>query len=92
MASHDADSALRVCRRSGYSATRLGEDVVRVLDALKLREAVLVEHSVAGEELSAVGATNSNRIVGLIYLDAAWDRTYSPSQEPSREHHQSRND
>jgi len=35
-----------------YSADRLGEDVLAVIDALKLNRPVLVGHSVAGEELS----------------------------------------
>src|SRR5580700_11160465 len=40
---------------SGYSADRLGDDVLAVLDGLKLDRPVLVGHSVAGEELSSVG-------------------------------------
>jgi pimeloyl-ACP methyl ester carboxylesterase len=63
----------------GYTPARLGNDVVQVLDALKLHQAVLAGHSVDGEELSVVGARDSNRIAGLIYLDGAWDRTFSYS-------------
>jgi len=63
--------------RTGYQAARLGEDVYQVLIALKLNGAVLAGHSVAGEELSAVGARHSDKIAGLIYLDAASDRTAS---------------
>ena len=33
---------------SGYSADRLGDDVLAVLDALKLERPVLVGHSIAG--------------------------------------------
>jgi non-heme chloroperoxidase len=66
---------------SGYAAARLGNDVLQVLNALKLDRPVLVGHSVAGEELSAVGAQHSDRIAGLIYLDAAWDRTYSAPRD-----------
>ncbi len=70
---------------SGYTASRLADDVVRVLDVMKIDEGVLVGHSVAGEELSAVGARYADRIAGLIYLDAAWDRTYSaPKEEQDR--------
>ena len=44
---------------SGFSATddpagRLGDDVVAVIDALKLKKPVLVGHSIAGAELSSV--------------------------------------
>jgi pimeloyl-ACP methyl ester carboxylesterase len=56
----------------------LANDVLRVLDALKLRRPVLVGHSVAGEELSSIGARKPDRVSGLIYLDAAWDRSYVP--------------
>src|SRR5580700_10422781 len=34
---------------AGYSADRLGDDVLEVLDALKLEKPVLVGHSIAGE-------------------------------------------
>lgn len=67
--------------KSGYTASRLADDVLHVLDALKLDRPVLVGHSVAGEELSSIGARYSHRIGGLIYLDAAWDRTYVPPKE-----------
>lgn len=62
--------------KTGYSAESLANDVLRVLDALRLERPVLVGHSVAGEEMSSIGARYSNRIAALIYLDAAWDRTY----------------
>lgn len=38
-------------------------------------------HSVAGAELSSIRARGSNRVAALIYLDAAWDRTYVPPQD-----------
>jgi hypothetical protein len=42
---------------------------------------VLVGHSVAGEELRSIGARRSDLIAGLIYLDAAGDRTYSSPKD-----------
>src|SRR5580692_5424641 len=39
-----------------YSGDRLGDDVVAVMDALKIKRPVLVGHSIAGAELSSVGA------------------------------------
>src|SRR5882762_3206343 len=64
-----------------YSADRLGDDVLAVLDALKLNRPVLVGHSIAGEELSSVGTRHPEKVAGLIYLDAAggfayYDRTH----------------
>jgi pimeloyl-ACP methyl ester carboxylesterase len=57
---------------TGYSADRLGDDVLAVLDALKLDRPVLVGHSIAGEELSSVATRHPGRVAGLIYLDAAY--------------------
>jgi non-heme chloroperoxidase len=56
---------------SGYTANRLGDDVLAVLDSLKLSKPVLAGHSIAGEELSSVGSRRPDRVAGLIYLDAA---------------------
>ena len=56
---------------SGYSADRLGDDVLAVMDFLQLNRPVLVGHSMAGEELSSVGSRHPEKVGGLIYLDAA---------------------
>jgi non-heme chloroperoxidase len=60
----------------GYSADRLGDDVLAVLDELKLDRPVLVGHSIAGEELSSVGSRHPERVAGLIYLDAGYSYAY----------------
>jgi non-heme chloroperoxidase len=60
---------------SGYTAQRLADDVAHVLDSLKLVAPVLVGHSIAGEELTLLGAQHSDRIAGLVYLDAVADLT-----------------
>ena len=57
---------------SEYGADRLGDDVLAVLDSLKLVKPVLVGHSLAGEELSSVATRYPNRFAGLVYLDAAY--------------------
>jgi non-heme chloroperoxidase len=59
-----------------YSADRLGDDVLAVLDALKLNRPVLVGHSLGGEELSSVGSRYPERVAGLIYLDAGYSYAY----------------
>ena len=61
---------------AGYSADRLGDDVVAVLDALKLDRPVLAGHSIAGEELSSVATRHPERVAGLVYLDAAYSYAY----------------
>src|ERR1700734_1517092 len=57
--------------QTGYDPRRLGDDVVAVLDALHVADPVLVGHSIAGEELSAVSTYHPGRAAALIYLDAA---------------------
>jgi pimeloyl-ACP methyl ester carboxylesterase len=59
----------------GYSIERLASDILAALDAEKLQVPVLVGHGFAGEEMSWIGARFPNRLAGLIYLDAAYDRT-----------------
>jgi non-heme chloroperoxidase len=61
---------------SGYSADRLGDDVLAVLDALKLNRPVLAGHSIAGEELSSIGSRHPEKVAGLIYLDAGYSYAY----------------
>lgn len=61
---------------AGYSADRLGDDVLAVLDTLKLDRPVLVGHSIAGEELSSVGTRHPERVAGLIYLDAGYSYAF----------------
>jgi non-heme chloroperoxidase len=57
---------------SGYGVDRLASDVLRVLDAMALDQPLLVGHSIAGQELSLLAAQHSNRIAGVVYLDAAY--------------------
>jgi pimeloyl-ACP methyl ester carboxylesterase len=59
-----------------YSADRLGDDVLAVLDALRLSRPVLAGHSLGGEELSSVGSRHPERVAGLIYLDAGYAYAY----------------
>ncbi len=69
-------SSTPVAGGSAYSADRLGDDVLAVLDALRIERPVLVGHSIAGEELSSVATRYPNRVAGLIYLDAAYPYAY----------------
>jgi non-heme chloroperoxidase len=57
---------------NAYSADRLGDDVVAVIEKLELKKPVLVGHSIAGEELSSIGSRFPARIAGLVYLDAGY--------------------
>ena len=57
---------------TGYSADRLGDDVLNVIDALKLTRPILAGHSIGGEELSSIGSRHPEKVAGLVYLDAAY--------------------
>jgi pimeloyl-ACP methyl ester carboxylesterase len=61
---------------NGYSADRLGDDVLEVLATLKLERPVLVGHSIAGEELSSIGTRYPERVAGLIYLEGGYSYAY----------------
>ena len=61
---------------SGYAADRLGDDVLAVLDALKLYRPVLAGHSIAGEELSSIGSRYPEKVAGMVYLDAGYAYAY----------------
>jgi non-heme chloroperoxidase len=73
---------------SGFSASenpvdRLRDDVLAVFAALKLERPVLVGHSIAGAELTAVAAWQPDRIAGLIYLEAGYPYAFASGDGPS---------
>lgn len=57
---------------TNYTADRLGDDVLAVMDSLSLKSPILVGHSIAGEELSSIGTRRPEKVAGLVYLDAAY--------------------
>jgi pimeloyl-ACP methyl ester carboxylesterase len=59
-----------------FSAHRLGDDVLAVMDVLKIEQPVLAGHSMAGEELSSIGIHHPEKVAGLIYLDAGYPYAY----------------
>jgi len=59
----------------GYDAQRLALDVLTVVETLKIPSPVLVGHSYGGKEMTILGK-RSDRIAGLVYLDALSDPTY----------------
>ena len=50
-------------------------DLAATLDSLGFRHVVLVGHSIAGEEMTRFAELHNDRCAGLIYLDAAYDRS-----------------
>jgi pimeloyl-ACP methyl ester carboxylesterase len=61
---------------SGYGADRLGDDVLAVIEALKLDNPVIAGHSIAGEELSSIGSRHPEKVAVLIYLDAGYQYAF----------------
>lgn len=59
-----------------YSARRLADDVLAVMDTLKIVRPVLIGHSIAGEELSSIGIRHPDKVAGLVYLDAGYPYAY----------------
>ena len=60
---------------TGYDPDTLTEDVRQFLDALKIDQAILVGHSMANIELCHFAALYPERVLKLVFLDAAYDRT-----------------
>ena len=78
---------------SGFSmpaepAPRLRDDVLAVLDALHLDRPVLVGHSIAGAEMSAIARAAPDRIAGLVYLDAAYPYAFNNGAGPTMDEFQ----
>ena len=61
---------------AGYDADRLADDVLAVLDSLKLTRPVLAGHSYAGSELSSIGSRRPDRVAGLVYFDAVFPYSF----------------
>jgi non-heme chloroperoxidase len=59
-----------------YSADRLGDDVLAVIEQLHLEKPILVGHAKAGQELSSIGSRHPEKISGLVYLDAAYSYAF----------------
>lgn len=68
---------------SDYDDQRLADDVLTVLDTLAIDRPVLVGHSMAGGELTTLGSQHSNRLSGLVYLDALGDPRDVPAGDPA---------
>jgi pimeloyl-ACP methyl ester carboxylesterase len=68
---------------TGYDDQRLADDVLRVLDSLRLDHPILAGHSMAGGELTTLGNQHSNRLAGLVYLDALGDPRDWPGSDPA---------
>lgn len=60
---------------TGYDVDTLTEDLWQFMDALEIDKAILVGHSMASVELCHFAALCPERILKLVFLDAAMDRS-----------------
>ena len=63
---------------TGYDTATLVEDIRQFLDALQIERVILVGHSLAGDELTRFAGERPDRVIKLVYLDAAHDRAALP--------------
>jgi pimeloyl-ACP methyl ester carboxylesterase len=73
---------------SGSGVDRLRDDVLAVMDALKFERHVLVGHSIAGAELSAVATSYPDRVAGLVYLEAGYPYAFDNGKGPTNKQFQ----
>ena len=66
---------------TGYTVQRSVDDVLEVLDSLKVQKSLLVGTSCAGQILTMFASQHSDRLSGLVYLDGASDPT-TPAYDP----------
>ncbi len=65
---------------TGYDIDTLTEDIRQFLDTLGIDKVILAGHSMASIELSHFAALYPERVLKLIYLDAAYDRSSETSR------------
>jgi len=63
------------CPETGYDPDTLTEDVRHFLDALEIAQVILVGHSMSNVELCHFTASYPERVLKLVFLEAAYDRT-----------------
>ncbi len=73
---------------SGYSIEAHAADVVRILDHLGLRSAVLAGHSMGGFVALKTALTYPERVRALVLLDGGWPRVETRPEEMTEEEKQ----
>jgi protein-S-isoprenylcysteine O-methyltransferase Ste14/pimeloyl-ACP methyl ester carboxylesterase len=68
---------------TGYDNERLADDIFEVITALKLKAPVLIGHSMAGNEITTVANAHSDRLGGLVYMEALFNPKDLPANDPA---------
>jgi non-heme chloroperoxidase len=67
---------------TGYDDQRLADDVLAVIEGAKISKPILIGHSMAGGEMTTLARNHSDRVSGLVYMDALGDLEDDPSADP----------
>jgi non-heme chloroperoxidase len=59
---------------SGYNVQTLAEDIRIVLDSLGVDKAVLIGHSLGGDEMTLFASKHPQSVLALVYIEAAYNR------------------
>jgi non-heme chloroperoxidase len=59
---------------SGYDTATRVEDIRAFMDAMKIQRTHLIGHSLAGDEMTLFASMYPQRVIKMVYLDAAYDR------------------
>lgn len=59
--------------RGPYDVATLIDDLGGLMDALKIDKAILVGQSAGGDEITEMAAVHPDRVIRIVYLDAAYD-------------------
>lgn len=59
----------------GYGIDTLAKDILSVIDALGIGKVILIGHSIAGDEITTFASQYPNRVLSVVYLDAAYDHS-----------------
>jgi pimeloyl-ACP methyl ester carboxylesterase len=67
----------------GYDTATRVEDIRAFLDVLKIRRVYLAGHSLAGDELTLFASKYPDRVLKLVYFDAAYNRYHHMTEMAS---------
>jgi pimeloyl-ACP methyl ester carboxylesterase len=59
---------------TGYDTATRVEDIRTFMDAIKITRANIIGHSLAGDEMTQFATLYPQRVIKMVYLDAAYDR------------------
>jgi pimeloyl-ACP methyl ester carboxylesterase len=57
----------------GYTVAQTTDDLLDFMDALSIKQAYLIGHSIAGAEITRLAGDHPERVLGLVYIDALPD-------------------